>query len=282
ITCVVLVAIAGLMVTPKTETAVPVTTNYELFGTGMVFVLLTYGGWNDSAYVSAEVKGGSPAILRSLMISISLITLVYLVFLVAALHGLGLAGLKSSLALGADLMQAAFGEHGAQLIAAGVAISALTSMNGTMLVGARTNYSVGNDWSLFRFMSGWRGARNTPVAGFFVQAAIAIGLVVFGALEQDGFSVMVTFTAPVFWFFFMMSGIALFVLRAKQPDIARPFKVPLYPVLPLIFIITCAYLLYSSIAYARSQKAGYVALLVLVAGVVAWIPAKMRNARRTN
>jgi basic amino acid/polyamine antiporter, APA family len=274
---VLLVAVAGLLVTPKTHVATTSSSNFGLFGTAMVFVLLTYGGWNDCAYVSAEVRGGGRAILRTLVISIALIGAVYVSFIFAVLHGLGFEGLKASEALGTDLMQAAFGGIGAPLIAAIVAVSALTSMNGTMIVGARTNYSVANDWPLFRFMSGWHGERNTPYVGFIVQAIIALGLIGFGAFQQNGFSAMVEFTAPVFWFFFMMSGIALFILRRKNPTISRPFKVPLYPVLPLIFVATCAYLFYSSIVYAQSQKKGFVSLVVVAVGAVVWGIARMRR-----
>jgi amino acid transporter len=66
----------------------------------------------------------------------------------------------------------------------------------------------------------------------------------------------------------MLSGIALLVLRRRDPQVPRPFRVPFYPVLPLIFVATCAYLLYSSIMYARSQNASYVALVVMISGAV--------------
>jgi amino acid transporter len=278
---VLIVAIAGFMVTPQVDVAAaaPATANLGLFGAAMVFVLLTFGGWNDVAYVSAEVEGGKRAILRSLILSVAIITAVYLLFILAAVHGLGFSGLRSSQALGADLMQSAFGPLGAQAIGLIVAISALTSMNGTMIIGARTNYSLGNDWRVFRFMSAWHGERNTPYVGFLVQTAIALCLIAFGAVEKDGFAVMVEFTAPVFWFFFMMSGIALFVLRSKDPQTVRPFSVPLYPVLPFVFVATCAYLLYSSITYAQSQKAGFVALGVMLAGVLVWVAARLTSRR---
>jgi amino acid transporter len=277
---VLIVAVAGLMITPAGSVATTSSgSGFGMFGAAMVFVLLTYGGWNDAAYVSAEIQGGRRAILRSLSIAIAVIAALYLFFIFAVTQGLGISGLKSSTAVGADVMQAAFGERGAQLIATIVAISALTSMNGTMIVGARTNYALGNDWVLFRFMSRWHGERNTPYTGFVVQAVIALALISFGALQHDGFASMVEFTAPVFWFFFLMSGIALFVLRVKNPNIARPFSVPFYPVLPFIFVLTCAYLLYSSVTYARSQNAGYVALCVMLAGVVAWLIARTKGAQ---
>ncbi len=67
--------------------------------------------------------------------------------------------------------------------------------------------------------------------------------------DRDGFSTMVDYTAPVFWFFLLLVGLAVFVFRFREPERARPFKVPLYPLTPAIFVAICAYLLYSSLAY---------------------------------
>ena len=187
------------------------------FGLAMVFVLLTYGGWNEAAYVSAEVRGGPRAMLRTLVLSIAIITVVYVLFVLGVLHGLGFEALKSSQAVGVDVVERALGPAAARSIGMLVAIVALTSMNSTMIVGARTNYSVARDWPALGFMGSWQGERNTPVVGFIVQAVIALALIVFGALEKDGFATMVEFTAPVFWFFFMLSGIALFILRRRDP-----------------------------------------------------------------
>jgi len=279
---VLVVAIAGMTLEPSAPViAAPASEGVGAFGLAMVFVLLTFGGWNEAAYVSAEVRGGPRALVRTLVISIGIITVAYLIFVASVLHGLGLEQLKASKAVGIDVMEGALGPLGGQLLGVIVAISALTSMNSTMIVGARSNYSVAQDWSALRFMGQWQGTRHAPVVGFVVQAVIALALIAFGALEKDGFSTMVEFTAPVFWFFFMLSGIALFVLRRRDPERARPFRVPLYPVLPLIFIATCAYLLYSSITYAESQHASYVALIVMISGVVVLLGMRLRGARGT-
>jgi basic amino acid/polyamine antiporter, APA family len=267
---VLLVAVIGFIVEPG---APPATTQgpsvgVGAFGLAMVFVLLTYGGWNEAAYVSAEVRGGARAIVRSLILSIGVITAVYLLFVTGVLHGLGFEGLKASEAIGVDVVERALGDTGGRAIGVVVAIAALTSMNSTMIVGARSNYAVGRDWPAFGFMGGWQGDRNTPAAGFLVQAVISLGLIAFGAIEKDGFSTMVEFTAPVFWFFFMLSGLALPILRRKDAARERPFQVPLYPVLPLVFVATCAYLFYSSVMHARSQNAGFVALGVMASGAI--------------
>ena len=278
---VLLVALAGMLVGSQNEAtevaAATASGSGGALGLAMVFVLLTYGGWNDAAYISAEVRGGARAILRTLLLSITVITTVYVTFVGAIWYGLGFEALKASSAVGVDVMEGVFGPLGGQLIGVIVAISALTSMNSTMIVGARTNYSVARDWPAFAFMAGWRGERNLPAVGFLVQTAIALALIVFGTLEKDGFSTMVEFTAPVFWFFFMLSGISLFVLRRKHPTQPRPFSVPLYPLLPLIFVATCAYLFYSSVTYAQSRNAGYVAIAVVAVGAVVLLALKIRG-----
>jgi APA family basic amino acid/polyamine antiporter len=278
---VLLVAVAGMTLEPTQPVAAAATSEGAsgALGLAMVFVLLTFGGWNEAAYVSAEVRGGHRAVVRTLVVSIGIITLAYLIFVGSVLHGLGFEQLKASQAIGVDVIERAFGPVGGQLIGVIVAIAALTSMNSTMIVGARSNYSVAQDWQALRFMGQWQGERHAPVVGFLVQAAIALALIVFGALEKDGFSTMVEFTAPVFWFFFMLSGIALFVLRRKDAGIARPFRVPLYPVLPFVFVCTCAYLFYSSIRHAQSENASYIALAVMASGALVW--AVIRRLQRS-
>lgn len=278
---VLLVAVAGMWAREAlaVQSAPAETTSSGALGLAMVFVLLTYGGWNEAAYVSAELRGGARSMLRALVGAIVIITAVYVSLVLAAVWGLGFESFASSGAFGVDLMTRAFGPLGGHLIAAIVAIAALTSMNATMIVGARSNFAVGNDWRMFRFMSGWRDERNVPLGGFAMQAVIALGLIALGAVEHDGFATMVEFTAPVFWFFFFLSGVALFVLRRKDPHRSRPFRVPLYPLTPLLFAATCAYLFYSSVTYAQSQNAGYVAIAVTALGLVVLFIAQWRERR---
>lgn len=280
-----LVTVAGLIATapaaPVPAAAAGAASNAipPMFGLAMVFVLLTYGGWNEAAYISAEVKGGPRAIVRALVLSIVVITAVYVAFVLAVLSGLGLDGLKNSKAVGADVMQAAFGPVGAQLIGAVVGVATLTSINATMIVGARTNYALGRDWPVLAFIGQWHGTRHVPVVAFLLQAAIALALIAFGALQKDGFAAMVEFTAPVFWFFFLLTGVGLFVLRFREPHVARPFKVPLYPILPIVFVVTCGYLFYSSVTYAQSQQAVHVTFWVMGLGAVAWVLMRVLKRR---
>lgn len=242
-----------------------------MFGLAMVFVLLTYGGWNEAAYISAEVRGGKRAIVPVIVISILILTAVYLLFNIAVLAGLGLSGLAGSKAVAADLMGKAFGPWGEKILGIFVAVSALTSINATMIVGARTNYALGRDWPALRFMGNWHAERGSPVAAYWVQSILSLALVGLGVWQTDGFEVMVEFTAPVFWAFLFLVGVSLFVMRAKDPQAERPFKVPLYPLTPILFCLTCGYLTYSSVTYAMSKGAVYISLLVMAVGVVALV-----------
>ena len=177
-------------------------------------------------------------------------------------------------------MARTFGETGAKALSLFVAIAALTSINATMIVGARTNYALGRDWPALRFMGGWHATRGTPVAALLVQGAIALALVAFGALQQDGFEAMVEFTAPVFWSFLLLVGLALFRLRATDRAAERPFRVPLYPLTPLVFCAACAWLAWSSITYAASRNAVHVSLIVMAAGVVALLFTGVKRPSR--
>ncbi|MGQ0751945.1 MAG: APC family permease [Betaproteobacteria bacterium] len=235
-------------------------------GSAMVFVLFTYGGWNDAAYISAEVRDRERNMAKSLLIAIGLVTVLYLLVNLAYLKGLGYAAMARSDAVAADLLRVVWGPTGEKLIAFMIAIAALTSVNGSMIVGARSNYALGRDWPLLGFLGRWDEDSGSPRHAMLVQGVIALALVVFGAIQNTGFKGLVEYSLPVFWGFFLLVGVALFVLRAKEPDAPRPFRVPGYPVVPAIFVLMCGYLLYSSLAY--HGKHALVGLGVLAVGAI--------------
>jgi amino acid transporter len=221
----------------------------SFMGLAMVFVLLTFGGWNEAAYISAELKSGKRGMARVLIISIIVITVIYLLVNLAFSRALGHAAMASSEAVGVDLLRQVWGPTGVWLIGILVAFSALTSVNATIFTGARTNYALGRDFKLFSMLGKWNNQAAGPVNAFLVQGLISLALISLGLITRSGFETIVEYTAPVFWFFFLLVGISLFVLRRKVPEVHRPFRVPLYPVLPAIFCLSSAYLLYSSLMY---------------------------------
>jgi len=247
------------------------------WGLCLVFVLLTFGGWNEAAYISAELKGGPRTMVWVILASMLTLTAIYLLVNTALLFGLGLNGLSQSKTAAGDLLGLAFGPWAQKALGLFVAIAALTSINATIFVGARTNFAVGSDWKALRKLGQWELDIGSPKQALTLQALISMGLIALGTQEADGFSAMVEFTAPVFWGFLFLVGLALLWLRQADPSTPRPFKVPLYPVLPLIFCAACAWLTYSSVTYAISQKAIHVSLWLIASGVVALLLLRARE-----
>ncbi len=145
-----------------------------------------------------------------------LIAALYVAANAALLHGLGLSELARSKAAPADLVTRAFGALAGDALSLFVAIATLTSINATMLVGARTNYAVGGDLAIAANARRLERGRGGPTQAFLLQSAIALALIGFGAAQKDGFEAMVEFTAPVFWGFLMLVGVALLVLRRRD------------------------------------------------------------------
>jgi amino acid transporter len=168
-------------------------------------------------------------------------------------------------AVAASLMRRAFGEPGAVFISLLVAVATLGGINATIFTGARSNYALGQDFALFSFMGDWRNRSSTLTKAMLVQGAITLFLVLLGTVTRKGFETMVDYTAPVFWFFFLLSGVSLLVLRVREPHVFRPFRVPFYPLTPILFCLICGYLLYSSLAYTGMGAITGVA--VVLAGI---------------
>lgn len=245
------------------------------WGLALVFVLLSYGGWNEAAYISAEIQNYQRNMVRSLLWGIGIITFIYVLINLAYLQGLGVGAMAQSQAVAADLLRQVLGQPGAALISGLVAIATLGAINATIFTGARTNYALGLDVSRFQFLGHWQARPGTPTMAFLLQGAIALALVGLGTVTRNGFETMVDYTAPIFWFFFLLSSLSLLILRVRDPHRLRPFRVPLYPVLPILFTAICGYLLYSSVVYTG------IGALVGV-GVVALGFPLMRWSRRSS
>ncbi len=261
-----LVVAAGIMMTAPTNTVASAGLAPKAnFALAMIFVLYTYGGWNEAAYISGEVINPRRNILRSLVWGVVIITGLYLLVNFAYMRGLGFVAVGKSPAVAADLMRAGMGGIGAKCVALLVALTALGAASATIFTGARTTYALGRDTPLLSFLGRWHERSGTPGSGLVIQGVVALGLVLMGALTRKGFETMVDYSMPVFWLFFLLAGLSLFVLRIREPGTERPFRVPLYPFTPLIFCAVCVYMLYSSLAYAGIGA--LTGLVVLAAGV---------------
>ncbi|OLU23569.1 amino acid permease [Pseudomonas sp. PA15(2017)] len=236
-----------------------------MLGMGMVFVLLTYGGWNEAAYLSGELRNPGRNMSRVLLIGTLVVTGVYLLANLVFLNIFSLEGLRQSSAIGADLMTIVAGPWGGVLLSALICITAISTLNATILTGSRVYYALGRDVPQLSMLGAWNDRAATPVRALLVQCLITLPLLLFGALSENGVQSMVAYTAPVFWLFMCLTALSLLRLRRLNTHRARPFSVPLYPLLPLLFAASCLGLFWSSTLYAGAGA--LLGLAILAAGL---------------
>ena len=242
------------------------------FGLALVYALLAFGGWTEAATLSAEVKDPKRGMRNALILAVAVITALYLLVNWAFWYGLGMEGLAQSQTPAADLMAKAFGPWAGLFTALAIAFAVITSINATILAGSRTTYAWAKDWPLLSAIGRWDERRQSPAAAIWAHGWVSLALVGLGA-AYDGFVTLVDYTAPVYWLFLTLSGAAVIVLRFKQPNVERPFRVPLYPLLPILFVLASAAMLVSSLSYVTSDSrfGALVSIGVLASGLVALV-----------
>jgi len=274
----IILAIAGGTATSVTDLSLgnSFSTPQSGFGEAMIFVLLTYGGWNEAVYLSAELKDVRKNMATVLITGIGIITIIYVAVSYAYINVLGLEGLQNSDAAGVAVIERVFGGNGSLIIALVVIFAALSTANATIITGARTNYALGRDFSILKHLGRWNTERNSPQNALLVQGGITLLLIVIGAFTKEAVSTMVDYTAPVFWLFLLLTTSTLFSFRRSNKN-NLSFKVPFYPLTPILFIMVCCYMLYSSLLFTGSGALFGIAILSLGIPLLIWNKKKERN-----
>jgi amino acid transporter len=265
----------------------------------LIFVLYAFGGWNDSAFVAAEVRNPKRNVPRALFTGVAIGVVGYIAVNAAYINGLGWQDVTQFGPKDVPtrlIERTPLGAQGGQAMCALIMISALGACNGLIFTGPRVYAAVGAEHGIFGWMGRWRPGRGTPITALLVQAVLTVFIVaalttkegheainsclaktneLLRDLEQDtlhyqnewkpneGFDTLVARTAPVFWAFFMLTGLSLFVLREKYKDVPRPYSVPWYPLVPFLFVNACAWMLYRSIIYVEWHALFAVVIVLL-------------------
>lgn len=254
--CLVALILGGLFApgaAPQAAAPPPPSPGLGAIGFAMVFVLLTYGGWNEAAYLSGEVANPQRDMTRILFIGVAIVTALYIAANAAFLHVLGVTAAATTDVVGAAVAEAAFGPWAALLVTAFVVTASLSTMNGTLFTGARSGFALGRDVPALAPLGRWDAQRASPRMAILVQAVVSVALVAVGLVTKQGFETMAAYTAPVFWAFFLLTGLAAIVLRVRDPATPRPYRMPLYPLPAVLFCAAAALMLWSSLTYAGSQ-----------------------------
>jgi APA family basic amino acid/polyamine antiporter len=229
----------------------------------LILVIFTFGGWNETAYVAAEVKSPERNILRALVSGVVAVTILYLLVNLAFVKTLGFERMKESSAIATDTVQAYFPAWGATLVSLLICISALSSLNGLIFTGSRIAFALGADHRLFQRLGRWNPTTRTPLWALGFQAVISLGLIgLLGSFEHA-----ILYTASSVYLFYLATCLGLVILRCKEPSLPRPYRVTAYPLPLLIFGSFCLFLIYSTVTYQPWMAAvvafiGAVGLLV--------------------
>ncbi|MBN2327333.1 MAG: amino acid permease [Candidatus Omnitrophica bacterium] len=271
------IILVAFFVSPQTPQSVqpaePASFTFGAFFLSLIFVQLAFGGWSDCAFVAADIKNPGKNVLRALLIGLSVVTLIYCLVNAALLYSLGPKGMAESSGIMAKVMEMGLGPMGGRLMAAVVIICALGSVNGMVLVGGRIYHAFGRDHALFRFMGQWDSRSAVPTTALVVQGVISCIL-----LLTSTFAQLVIYTSAAHWLFMAMVGVTLIILRRREPDVERPFRVPFYPFIPLMYLATCGMLLYSSFNYGNSitPYGSWIGFGIVIIGLpVYWISRRL-------
>ncbi len=244
----------------------PVTGTGGIAG-ALVYILWTYAGWHEAAYVVAEVKDHRRNIPAALLLGTIGVIVIYVLVNISLVVGLGFAGARGDNAA-ENIVALIWPGWGAKVMAVLIMVSALSGLNGFIFTTARIYSEFGSDHAFFTPLSRWSKTWHTPARALIAQTVVSLacmaGVWVMGQ-RKDPFEVFIYLTAAVFWSFFLLTGIALFRLRYVEPERERPFRVPWYPVLPILFCLMCAYMVYGSIREKPVESLG--GLGILLAGV---------------
>ena len=267
--------VVWLLLAPSHPHAVePVKEEFGWFASAMVLVMWTYAGWNEAAYIAAEVKNSRRNLPLALILGALAVTAIYLLVNGAMLLALDFDGARTLQP--AKMIQGDVG----RAVNIMVMISALGGMNGMIFTTARISSALGQDHPLFRSLGHW-SSRGVPVPALLICGVLNLGYLAGAAMLGSGHESVkfwIDLTAAVFWFFFLLTGLALMILRVKDPLASRPFRTPWYPFLPVVFCVSCAYMVVATV-YVYPQLS-FFGFLVLLAGLpLYFLPQKKKKPR---
>lgn len=238
------------------------------FWLAMVFVMFSYGGWNDIAFVASEVRDPNRNLLRSLVIGVVTVILVYLLVNCALLYGLGFERMASIGFTGnitSELVQQNLGDVGNRLLSIIVCVSCLGAINAMIFTSPRIYAATAEDYRSLHWLADQNGSQGWWRA-MLVQGIVTLMFVFVFGRTADGFKNLTTANAPFFWSFLGLTVIALIVMRVRYQGKFAGYKSPLFPLLPLVFLAACGFMVYRSGLYIIENEQGkliYPTLLML-------------------
>lgn len=228
------------------------------FFAALVAALWAYDGWNDLNMVAGEIRDPQRNIPLSLIWGVATVGALYILVNAAVQYVLPAAAVAGSERPASDAVALVLGRGGASLVSAGMAVSMLVTLNGTIMSGARVPFATARDGYFFESIAKVHPRFRTPSVSIMVQCGLAIILLLLGGSFRQFFSLAIFAE----WLFYMIAGSTVFVFRRREPNADRPYRVWGYPVVPAVFVLVSAALLYYTFTdNLKSSAGGCVAIL---------------------
>jgi len=240
------------------------------FMAALVAALWAYDGWNDLNMVAGEVKKPERNIPLALIAGVATVGVLYVLVNAGVQYVLPASAIAASARPALDAVALIMGHKGAAIVSAGMAISMLVTLNGTIMSGARIPFAMARDGYFFRTLAEVHPRFHTPSAAIIVQAMLSMILLLLGGNFRQLFSLAIFAE----WLFYMIAGSTIFIFRWRDPQAARPYRVLGYPFVPALFIAAATVLLYYT--FRENLVNSFYGVLVILAGVpvFAWFRSK--------
>jgi len=231
------------------------------FMAALVAALWAYDGWNDVNMVAGEVRKPERNLPISLIAGVATVGALYVLVNAAVQFVLPAAVIGASQRPASDAIATVLGPVGAGLVSAGMALSMLVAMNGTIMSGGRMPFAMARDGYFFAALARVHPRFHTPSVALLLQAMLSIALLLSGGSFRQFFSLAI-FSE---WLFYMLTASTVFVFRRREPDAPRPYRVWGYPVVPTLFVLASTVLLYYT--FTDNLRNSALGCLVILAGI---------------
>lgn len=230
------------------------------FFAALVAALWAYDGWSNSTGVGSEIDRPGRNLPRSLILGSAITITIYLLANWAYFSVLGGPEAAHSSRLAADMMRKIAGPRGAALISVAAMISIFGALNGSLLANSRIPFALARDGYFFGRVARIHPRYRTPSSSILFLGGWSCVLILSGQYSE-------LYTLAIFpsWILYAMTAAAVIVLRRNRPDLPRPYRVWGYPVIPVLFVLVAAVLLYSTII--TSPRESVIGLLIMLAGL---------------
>ncbi len=226
----------GIATPTAFQEVAPTFEGWSAFGVALIAAFWAFDGWNNVSFISGEVKNPQRNLPLALAGGILAVAALYMVVNLGYFKVLSLSDIQNSPFVAADAVRRVFGSELAVNVIVGVVVlSTLGCVNGMILAGARVTYAMAADKSLPQSFAYLHPKYEVPSTSLLLQMIISIVLIWSGSYDQ-----LFTYVISSAFIFYGLTGVSLIVLRKKQPKIERPYKVPLYPFLPIAYALLSA------------------------------------------